>query len=90
MHGHGGTDGGTVAVSFAARASLARIEMTPGPGAVNSEGAWSGEDARDGWPWAGKIALVYPNLDVGVLLLPSAGQDGFAAFLPRLLDDLSA
>ncbi len=88
MNGHGGTDGGTVTVSFAARTSLARIEMAPGPGAVNTAGTWSGEDARDGWPWAGRIGLVYPDLDVGVLLLPSAEQDVFAAFLPRLLDDL--
>lgn len=79
MHGHGGSGGGTVTISFAARASLARIEMAPGPGALNTAGTWSGEDARGGWPWAGRIGLVYPDLDVGVVLLPSAEQDAFAA-----------
>lgn len=87
-HGHGGSDGATVAVVFAARSSLVRIEMAPGPGGVNSAGAWSGEDARDGWPWAGQVGLVYADLSIGPLLLPTTGHDAFQAFLPRLLDDL--
>jgi hypothetical protein len=87
-HGQGSTGGGTVTVVVAARTSLVRIDMAPGPGGVNTAGAWSGEDARDRWPSASQVGLVYAGLGTGPLLLPTADQDTFAAFLPRLVDDL--
>lgn len=83
------SDQGTTTVVFLPRSALTRIELRQDPAApyINSGDAWATQDARDGWPHGGRLALHYDGMDTP-LVLPSDDADSFAVLVPGLVGDL--
>lgn len=85
----GRVDRGTVTVQVVSRASLEQLSIAPeAEQRINSAAAWSAEEARDSWPYAGRLGLRYAAMR-DLLLIPSHTGADIEPLLPSLVEDLA-
>lgn len=85
----GPAERGTVTVRVIPRTSLEQLSIAPeAEHRINSAAAWLAEEARDGWPYAGRLGLRYAALPE-LLLIPSDPGTDIQPLLPKLMEDLA-